>query len=126
MDEKTYKELVEKAKAEGYDVSKLQKTPQSDPPPESETAPDDTKGIWWIKSILGKQYEASIIHQSLNIQNKGQSTYALLLPLDVGSFFVPFSDKNVIVFRIVLLNTKRVLVYEKVVFIWSNCCLEAT
>ncbi|CAI9760582.1 unnamed protein product [Fraxinus pennsylvanica] len=54
LDEGTYKELVEKAEAEGYDVSKLHKTPQADPPPESETAPNDTKGIWWIKSILGK------------------------------------------------------------------------
>lgn len=54
IDEETYNQLVEKAKGEGYDVSKLHKTPQSDTPPESETAPKDTKGIWWIKSILGK------------------------------------------------------------------------
>ena len=54
MDEEIYKELVEKAKEEGYDVSKLQKTPQSDPPEEAEEVAPDTKGIWWIKSILGK------------------------------------------------------------------------
>ncbi|KAL2497488.1 temperature-induced lipocalin [Abeliophyllum distichum] len=54
LDEGTYKELVEKAKEEGYDVSKLHKTPQADLPPESESGPKDTKGVWWIKSILGK------------------------------------------------------------------------
>ncbi|XP_027901736.1 temperature-induced lipocalin-1-like isoform X3 [Vigna unguiculata] len=54
LDEEIYKELVEKAKEEGYDVSKLQKTPQSDRPEEAEEGPRDTKGFWWIKSILGK------------------------------------------------------------------------
>ncbi|RDX61426.1 Temperature-induced lipocalin-1 [Mucuna pruriens] len=53
LDDEIYNELVEKAKEEGYDVSKLHKTPQSDPPPE-EGGPQDTKGIWWIKSIFGK------------------------------------------------------------------------
>uniref|UniRef100_A0A2P2IXH9 Apolipoprotein D n=1 Tax=Rhizophora mucronata TaxID=61149 RepID=A0A2P2IXH9_RHIMU len=53
MDDEIYNRLVEKAKEEGYDVSKLHETPQSDPPPEEEGA-KDTKGIWWIKSILGK------------------------------------------------------------------------
>ncbi|XP_022134681.1 temperature-induced lipocalin-1 [Momordica charantia] len=53
VDEEKYKQLLEKAKEEGYDVSKLHKTPQSDPPPEGE-GPKDTKGIWWFKSILGK------------------------------------------------------------------------
>lgn len=54
MEEETYKQLVEKAVEQGYDVSKLRKTAQSDTPPESDAAPDDTKGIWWIKSIFGK------------------------------------------------------------------------
>ncbi|KAJ0984859.1 hypothetical protein J5N97_003215 [Dioscorea zingiberensis] len=54
IDEEVYNQLVEKAKEEGYDVSKLHKTPQADPPPESETGPKDTKGIWWIKSLFGK------------------------------------------------------------------------
>ncbi|XWS72609.1 hypothetical protein CRYUN_Cryun02cG0054600 [Craigia yunnanensis] len=54
MDDKIYNQLVQKAKDEGYDVSKLHKTPQSDPPPEGEDTPNDTKGIWWIKSIFGK------------------------------------------------------------------------
>ncbi|XP_060171844.1 temperature-induced lipocalin-1-like [Lycium barbarum] len=54
MDEKIYNQLVEKAKEVGYDVSKLHKTPQADPPLESEDGPKDTKGIWWIKSIFGK------------------------------------------------------------------------
>ncbi|KAK4727824.1 hypothetical protein R3W88_032741 [Solanum pinnatisectum] len=54
LQDEIYNQLVEKAKEEGYDVSKLHKTPQSDSPPESEDSPEDTKGIWWIKSILGK------------------------------------------------------------------------
>ncbi len=53
MDEEIYNMLVQKAKEEGYDVSKLHKTPQSDPPPEEE-GPQDTKGIWWFKSLVGK------------------------------------------------------------------------
>ncbi|KAK3430295.1 hypothetical protein EUGRSUZ_E01829 [Eucalyptus grandis] len=42
-----------KAEEEGYDVSKFHKTPHSDSPPEEE-GPKDTKGVWWIKSILGR------------------------------------------------------------------------
>ncbi|KAG8495361.1 hypothetical protein CXB51_013046 [Gossypium anomalum] len=53
MDDEIYNQLVQKAQDEGYDVSKLHKTPQSDPPPEGDDAPKDTKGIWWIKSLLG-------------------------------------------------------------------------
>ncbi|KAM3383504.1 temperature-induced lipocalin-1 [Capsicum galapagoense] len=53
LDDEIYNQLVEKGKAEGYDVSKLRKTPQSDSPP-SEDGPKDDRGIWWIKSILGK------------------------------------------------------------------------
>ncbi|KAG6673479.1 hypothetical protein I3842_16G114500 [Carya illinoinensis] len=53
LDEEIYNQLVQRARDEGYDVSKLHKTPQSEPPPEGE-GPNDTKGIWWIKSILGK------------------------------------------------------------------------
>ncbi|XP_016490878.1 temperature-induced lipocalin-1 [Nicotiana tabacum] len=54
LDDEIYNQLVEKAKEEGYDVSKLHKTPHTNPPPENDDAPKDTKGIWWIKSILGK------------------------------------------------------------------------
>ncbi|XP_010536982.1 PREDICTED: temperature-induced lipocalin-1 [Tarenaya hassleriana] len=54
MEEETYKEMVRRAVEEGYDVSKLHKTPQADPPPEPDVSPTDSKGIWWIKSILGK------------------------------------------------------------------------
>uniref|UniRef100_A0A5B7A4W2 Putative apolipoprotein D n=1 Tax=Davidia involucrata TaxID=16924 RepID=A0A5B7A4W2_DAVIN len=54
LDEEIYNQLVERAKEEGYDVSKLNKTPQTDPPPEGEGSEEDTKGIWWIKSIFGK------------------------------------------------------------------------
>ncbi|CAN7038533.1 unnamed protein product [Brassica rapa subsp. trilocularis] len=43
VEEETYKQLLEKAVEEGYDVSKLHKTPQSDTPPESNAAPNDTK-----------------------------------------------------------------------------------
>ncbi|KAK4415050.1 Temperature-induced lipocalin-1 [Sesamum alatum] len=52
LDEETYNQLVEKADAEGYFVSKLYKTPHSDTPPED--APKDTKGIGCFKSILGE------------------------------------------------------------------------
>ncbi|XP_057767139.1 temperature-induced lipocalin-1 [Salvia miltiorrhiza] len=54
IDEDVYNRLVEKAKEQGYDVSKLHKTPHSDSPPEADTSPKDTKGLWWIKSIFGK------------------------------------------------------------------------
>jgi len=54
MDEEIYNLLVQKATDVGYDVSKLKKTTQTEPPPESEDAPADTKGIWWLKSIFGK------------------------------------------------------------------------
>ncbi|KAL2228377.1 temperature-induced lipocalin-1 [Sesamum indicum] len=54
LDEEIYNQLLDKAKEEGYDVSKLHITPHSDTPPESEDSPKDTKGIWWIKSIFGK------------------------------------------------------------------------
>ncbi|KAL3824615.1 hypothetical protein ACJIZ3_020644 [Penstemon smallii] len=54
VDEETYNELVEKAKEQGYDVSKLHKTTHSETPPGSDDAPKDTKGFWWIKSIFGK------------------------------------------------------------------------
>ncbi|KAL8152473.1 hypothetical protein V2J09_010233 [Rumex salicifolius] len=53
LDEEAYNQLVDRAVAEGYDVSKLRKTPQSDPP-EGDSKPTDTKGIWWFKSLFGK------------------------------------------------------------------------
>ena len=56
-DEETFNQLVEKAKAEGYDVSKLHKTAHSDTPPpdvEGAGASSDDKGIWWIKSLFGR------------------------------------------------------------------------
>ncbi|XP_011622146.1 temperature-induced lipocalin-1 [Amborella trichopoda] len=55
MDEEVYNQLLDKAKEQGYDISKLKRSTHSDPPPPSEDdGPKDTKGIWWIKSILGK------------------------------------------------------------------------
>ncbi|KAK7411604.1 hypothetical protein VNO78_03039 [Psophocarpus tetragonolobus] len=53
LDDALYNQLLQRAIDEGYDVSKLRKTPQNDPPPEEE-GPQDSKGIWWIKSIFGK------------------------------------------------------------------------
>ncbi|KAF3659449.1 hypothetical protein FXO37_13981 [Capsicum annuum] len=46
LDDDTYNQLLEKAKEEGYDVSKLHKTPHSESPPEGDNAPTDSKGIW--------------------------------------------------------------------------------
>lgn len=54
MDEETYNMLVQRAKDEGYDVSRLHKTPHPEPMPESNKTPDDAKGIWWFKSMFGK------------------------------------------------------------------------
>ncbi|CAA7398039.1 unnamed protein product [Spirodela intermedia] len=54
LDEEVYNQLVEKAKEVGYDVGKLHKTPQLDPPPETAESPKDTVGLWWFKSLLGK------------------------------------------------------------------------
>ncbi|KAJ3679542.1 hypothetical protein LUZ60_017553 [Juncus effusus] len=54
MDDEIYNQLLERAKEEGYDVAKLHKTPQNDPPPEGNATPEDKKGIWWIKSLIGK------------------------------------------------------------------------
>jgi len=51
LEDEIYEMLVQKAKDEGYDPSKLRKTPQSDPPPEG--GPQD-KGTWWLKSLIGK------------------------------------------------------------------------
>ncbi|KAK8954332.1 hypothetical protein KSP39_PZI001608 [Platanthera zijinensis] len=50
----TFNLLLEKAKEEGYEVEKLHKTPQTDPPPSSDATPTDKQGIWWIKSLFGK------------------------------------------------------------------------
>ncbi|XP_077214671.1 temperature-induced lipocalin [Tasmannia lanceolata] len=54
LDEEIYNQLLEKATEQGYDVKTLHKTTQTEPPPEGEGAMD-TKGIWWFKSIQGKQ-----------------------------------------------------------------------
>lgn len=54
IDEETYDKVVQKAIDEGYDVKKLHKTPQAEPPPEAAEAPTDAKGFWWIRSLFGK------------------------------------------------------------------------
>lgn len=53
MDEEVYGQLVERAKEEGYDVSKLKKTAHPDPPLETEQSAGD-RGVWWIKSLFGR------------------------------------------------------------------------
>ncbi|KAL9665948.1 hypothetical protein QQ045_000269 [Rhodiola kirilowii] len=58
MDNEIYNKMLEKATEEGYDVSKLEKTVHTNPPPKSEEGPKevgkDTKGIWFISSLFGK------------------------------------------------------------------------
>lgn len=54
LDEEIYNQLVQRAAEDGYDITQLRKTSQSDPSPSHEDAPQDTKGIWWLKSIFGK------------------------------------------------------------------------
>lgn len=54
LDDEIYNQLVEKAKEQGYDVTKLKKTIHTNPPPETEDAPADTKGVWYFKSLFGK------------------------------------------------------------------------
>ncbi|XP_052136170.1 temperature-induced lipocalin-1-like [Oryza glaberrima] len=53
MDEEVYNQLVERAKEEGHDVSKLKKTAHPDPLSESEQSAGD-RGVWWIKSLFGR------------------------------------------------------------------------
>ncbi|CAM8983964.1 unnamed protein product [Rhodiola kirilowii] len=54
MDDEIYNKMLEKATEEGYDVSKLEKTVHTNPPPKSEEGPKDTKGIWFFSSLFGK------------------------------------------------------------------------
>lgn len=55
MDDDTYNKLLEKATSEGYDVSKLEKTMHTNPPPETEEeGSKDDKGIWFINSLFGR------------------------------------------------------------------------
>jgi apolipoprotein D and lipocalin family protein len=54
MSEETYKELVEYAANEGYDVSKLHKTEQVPGVGEGEGENTDRHGAWWLKSLFKK------------------------------------------------------------------------
>eukprot|EP00252_Welwitschia_mirabilis_P019535 TRINITY_DN453_c0_g1_i2.p1 TRINITY_DN453_c0_g1~~TRINITY_DN453_c0_g1_i2.p1 ORF type:complete len:237 (+),score=15.22 TRINITY_DN453_c0_g1_i2:141-851(+) len=55
MAEETYNELVECAREQGYDVSRLRKTQQSAAAEAEEAgASKDKSGLWWIKSLFGK------------------------------------------------------------------------
>ena len=70
LDEEIYNQLLQKATDEGYDVSKLHKTPQSDPPPSGEEGPKDTKGFWYFKSLFGKQGEQWLfVYRGLTVSN---------------------------------------------------------
>ncbi|CAI0394930.1 unnamed protein product [Linum tenue] len=55
MEPEVYDMLLEKGTEQGYDVSKLHKTPQANPPPpDAGEGPEDKKGLWWFKSLIGK------------------------------------------------------------------------
>eukprot|EP01018_Ginkgo_biloba_P006702 Gb_26167 [translate_table: standard] len=51
LDDEIYNRLLENAQQQGYDVTRLHKTTQTQVP--EDEAPKD-KGFWWIKSLLGK------------------------------------------------------------------------
>lgn len=54
MSEEIYKEILEHATNEGYDVSKLHKTVQTPGVEEGEDGDTDRAGVWWVKSLFGK------------------------------------------------------------------------
>lgn len=59
LSEEIYKELLEHAMNEGYDVSKLQKTAQIPGVGEGDNSSSsheksDKTGVWWLKSLFGK------------------------------------------------------------------------
>ena len=54
MSEEIYKEILEHATNEGYDVSKLHKTVQNPGVEEGEDGDTDRAGVWWVKSLFGK------------------------------------------------------------------------
>ena len=54
MSEETYKELVDYAANEGYDVSKLHKTEQVPGVGEGDGENTDRHGAWWVKSLFKK------------------------------------------------------------------------
>jgi len=59
LSEEIYKELLDHATNEGYDVSRLQKTEhlpgvgEGDSTSNSDGSSDKT-GVWWLKSLFGK------------------------------------------------------------------------
>lgn len=56
LSEDIYKELLEHATNEGYDVGRLQKTAQIPGVGEGESSEEesDKTGVWWLKSLFGK------------------------------------------------------------------------
>lgn len=58
LSEDIYKELVEQAKNEGYDVSKIHRTTHVEgiggEDTDDKNTPSDHLGLWWLKSLVGK------------------------------------------------------------------------
>jgi hypothetical protein len=58
LSDDVYKELVEQAKNEGYDVSKIHRTTHvkgiGGEDTDDKNTPSDRVGLWWLKSLVGK------------------------------------------------------------------------
>jgi apolipoprotein D and lipocalin family protein len=58
LSDDVYKELVEQAKNEGYDVSKIHRTTHVEgiggEDTDDKSTPSDRVGLWWLKSLVGK------------------------------------------------------------------------
>lgn len=54
LSDEIYNKLLEKATSDGYDVSKLEKTPQPEGVATEAEASTDKKGWWWLKAAAGK------------------------------------------------------------------------
>ncbi|KAH7423573.1 hypothetical protein KP509_12G061900 [Ceratopteris richardii] len=55
LNEEVYSQMIAHAEQEGYDISKLKKTPHDDAATmEASNKAENDKGTWWLKSVLGK------------------------------------------------------------------------
>jgi apolipoprotein D and lipocalin family protein len=54
LSDEIYNKLLEKATSQGYDVSKLHKTPQPEGVATEDEGNEDKKGLWWLKAAVGK------------------------------------------------------------------------
>jgi apolipoprotein D and lipocalin family protein len=54
LSDEIYNQLLETAKSQGYDVSKLKKTPQPEGVATEDEDKTDKKGWWWLKAAVGK------------------------------------------------------------------------